>query len=32
MLARIYLAILLIRIKIGIKWNLVWGHWFDTLR
>ena len=32
MLARLYLSILLIRIRFALKWNLVWGHWFDTLR
>ena len=30
--SRLYLAILLIRIRFALRWNLQVGHWFDLLR
>jgi hypothetical protein len=32
MVARIYLAVMMLRLHAGLRWNLLWGHWLDVLR
>jgi hypothetical protein len=28
----IYLAVMMLRLHAGLRWNLLWGHWLDVLR
>lgn len=32
MISRIYLALLLARVELGLRWNLAIGHWLDVFR